>query len=72
MIVDFKELQEIKKQKESVVMNFLINYYKDLNDTGTVNIPYFLRAKNVYNDIIHNYKDLNRFYNKLISREYGN
>ena len=68
MIIQFSDLQKHKEHKESVVMDFLIHYYKDLNDTGTVNIPYFIRARETYKELIHDFKDLKYYYNKLVSK----
>lgn len=69
MIVQFSDLQRQKDYKESIVMSFLIGYYKDLNDTGVIDIPYFIRARETYNQIIHSYKDLNYYYDKINSKE---
>ena len=67
MIVDFSELKEIKKQKETVVMQFLTNYYRDLQiSSGKIDIPYFLKAKQTYNELVHSQKDLNIFYERII------
>ena len=67
MIVDFSELKEIKKQKETVVMQFLIGYYKDMQDSsGKIDIPYFIKAKQTYDELIHNSKDLKVVYDKVL------
>lgn len=68
MIIQFKDLKKKRDYKQSVIMNCLIRFYKDLQDTSGVNIPYFLIAKDKYNEIIRNYKDLNKYYNKIVNR----
>lgn len=68
MIIDFFELKKIKEHKEKVVLGFLISYYKELNDSSSIDIPYFLRAKDTYNELIHNLSDLNVAYKKIISK----
>lgn len=65
MIVQFDDLKKYKEYKESVVLSFLIKYFKDINDTGTVDIPYFIKAKQTYNEIIKSNKDLNEYYGKI-------
>lgn len=66
VILDFKKYQNAIEKKKSVILNVLIGYYKDLDKTGTVNIPYFLSARNKYKEIIKNNKDVNFFYNKIM------
>lgn len=66
VILDFKKYQNAIEKKKSVILNVLIGYYKDLDETGTVNIPYFLSARNKYKEIIKNNKDVKFFYNKII------
>lgn len=68
IIIDFSKHLEKKKQKETVVLQFLIGYFKDLNDTGTVNIPYFIEARNKYKEIIKSNKDLNYYYELICNR----
>lgn len=67
-VIDFCTYRKENEKKKDVVLNFLISYYKDLNETGTVNIPYFLRARDTYNEIIKNNKDLNFYYKKIMNR----
>ena len=50
--------------------NTLVEYYKYLQDSKGVNIPYFLEARDMYNQMITNLKDLNHYYNKIISKRY--
>lgn len=66
MIINFKDFKEVQEQKKSVILNVLINYYRDLNDSNVVNIPYFLEARNTYNEIIKNNKDVNFYYDKIL------
>ena len=68
MIVDFFELKKIKEHKEKVVLGFLVSYYKDMNDSSGLNIPYFIEAQKTYNELIHSYKDLNKYYKKIVGR----
>lgn len=66
MIIRFDDLQKQKDYKEKIVMQFLINYYKDMADSSGVDIPYFVKARNTYNELIHNMKDLNISYKKIM------
>lgn len=65
MILDFCEKFKQNEMKKSIVFNCLVKYYKDLSETG-INIPYFIRAREHYNKIIKNNKDLNHYYNKIV------
>lgn len=65
MVIDFCVKKNELENKKAVILNCLINYYKDLKETG-LNIPYFLRARDKYNEIIKNNKDVNYYYNKII------
>jgi len=66
MIINFSDLQKQRDYKQSIVLNFLISYYKDIKDSSGVNMPYFIEAKKAYNELIHNNKDLNKYYNKVV------
>lgn len=66
MIINFQDYKEVQEQKKSVILNVLVNYYKDLNDSKTVNIPYFLEARNTFNEIIKSNKDINFYYDKIL------
>lgn len=65
MIIDFCVKKNELENKKAVIFQTLLNYYKDLKETG-LNIPYFLRAKQKYNELIKNNKDVNYYYNKII------
>lgn len=67
-ILDFGKHHKALEKKKAVILNTLIGYYKDLNETGTVNIPYFLKARDKYNKLIKNNKDVNFFYNKIMEQ----
>lgn len=67
-VIDFSKKHKINEMKKTVVFNTILQYYKDLNDTGIVTIPYFLRARDKYNKLIKDNKDLNFYYNKIIER----
>ena len=51
MIVNFNELKEMKKQKERVVMGFLMGYYKNMQDSSGK---------------IHSSRDLKIVYDKVL------
>ena len=70
MIINFQDYKEVQEQKKSVILNVLVNYYKDLNDSKVVDIPYFLEARNTFNEIIKSNKDVNFYYDKIL--EYSN
>lgn len=67
IILNFKKYQEENEKKKAVVFNQILSYYKDLDETGTVRIPYFIRAKEMYNELIKNYKDLDFLYQKILN-----
>lgn len=66
MIIQFSDLKKRRDYKQSVVLNCLIDFYKNLQETSGIDIPYFLRARDKYNEIIKNNKDLNKYYNKIM------
>lgn len=68
VILDFGKHHKALEEKKATILNVLIGYYKNLNETGTVNIPYFLRARDTYNELIKNNKDVNFFYNKIMKQ----
>lgn len=68
-ILDFRKHHKALEVKKAAILNILIGYYKDLDETGTVNIPYFLRARDKYNELIKNNKDVNFFYNKIMEHK---
>ena len=68
-ILDFGKHHKALEEKKAVILNVLIGYYKDLDETGTVNIPYFLRARDKYNELIKNNKDVKFFYNKIMKHK---
>ena len=67
MILDFCKHKEKQEYKKAVILDALIKYYKDLKETG-LNIPYFLRAKQKYNELIKSNKDVNYYFNKIVER----
>lgn len=69
VILDFRKHHKVLEEKKAAILNVLIGYYKDLDETGTVNIPYFLRARDKYNELIKNNKDVNFFYNKIMEQK---
>jgi hypothetical protein len=69
MIIQFLDLQKQKEYKKSVVMQFLIGYYKDLRSASGVDIPYFIRARDTYNELIHSLSDLNKYYQKIMEKK---
>lgn len=68
VILDFERHHKVLEEKKATILNVLIGYYKNLDETGTVNIPYFLRARDTYNELIKNNKDVNFFYNKIMKQ----
>jgi hypothetical protein len=67
MILDFCKKKEEIDFKKQVVFNCILGYYKELKETG-VNVPYFIRARDWYNNNINSLKDLNYFYQKITER----
>ena len=68
-ILDFGKYHKALEEKKAAILNVLIGYYKDLDETGTVNIPYFLRARDKYKELIKNNKDVKFFYNKIMEQK---
>ena len=65
MVIDFNKKKKEVEYKKAVIFNTLVRYYKDLQDSNGIQIPYFLRARNTFNEIIKNNKDVNYYYNKI-------
>lgn len=65
-VIDFSELKEIHEQKKAVVMQFLNEFYQDMQ-VG-LDIPYFLKAEQTYKEIIKNNSDLDIFYRKILKK----
>ena len=68
MILDFNKKKKEVEYKKAVIFNTLVRYYKDLNNSKAVNIPYFLAARNTFNEIIKNNKYVNYYLNKIVER----
>lgn len=68
MILDFNKKKVELDRKKAVIFNTLINYYKYLQDSNGINIPYFLRARDKYNELIESNKDVNYYFNKIVER----
>lgn len=68
MILDFCKYREKQEYKKSVIFKALLNYFKDLQDTSGVNIPYFMEAKAKYKELIKTHKDVNYYFNKIVER----
>lgn len=68
-VINFLKKKETVEQKKAIVFNFILGYCKE-KAAGGVNIPYFLEARDMYNKMITNLKDLNHYYNKIISKRY--
>ena len=64
-ILNFNNAHKTLEHKKAVIFNALVKFYKDLDETETVNIPYFLRARDKYNETIKSVKDVNHFYNLI-------
>lgn len=68
-IIDFKSKKQTLEEKKAIIFEFILNYCKE-KAIGNVDVPYFLEARDIYKDLIKNLKDLNHFYNKIISKRY--
>ena len=68
MILDFCKHKEKQEHKKSVIFYTLVKYYKDMQDSKGVNIPYFIEAKAKYNELIKSHKDVNYYFNKIVER----
>ena len=66
MILDFNKKKVELDRKKAVIFNTLVKYYKDMQDSKGVNIPYFVEAKAKYNELIKSNKDVNFYYKKII------
>lgn len=68
MILDFCKKKKEQDFKKNVILQVLINYYKELQQSsGGINIPYFMEAKNKYNELIKSNKDVNFYYDKILT-----
>lgn len=65
MIINFCDYKAKQDMKKSAIFQTLLNYYKDMNEASEISIPYFMEAKNKYNELIKNNKDVNFYYNKI-------
>ena len=63
-VINFLKKKETVEEKKAFIFTFILNYYKELNKNG-LNIPYFLEARNKYNELIKNIKDVNIWYKKI-------
>ena len=68
MILDFCKHKEKQEHKKAVIFQTLLNYYKDLNKGSEISIPYFIEAKEKYNELIKSNKDVNYYFNKIVER----
>lgn len=68
MILDFCKHKEKQEHKKAVIFDTLLNYYKDLQNSNGINIPYFMEAKAKYNELIKSNKDVNYYFNKIVER----
>lgn len=67
MIIDFCKAKNELENKKAVIYDFLVDYYKEIDAAGTINIPYFLRARDKYNELIKSIKDVNSYYKKIMN-----
>ena len=67
-ILDFNKKKVELDRKKAIIFNTLVKYYKDLQDSNGVNIPYFMEAKVKYNELIKSNKDVNYYFNKIVGR----
>lgn len=68
VILDFNKKKVELDRKKAVIFDTLVNYYKDLQDSNGINIPYFIEAKAKYNELIKSNKDVNYYFNKIVER----
>ena len=68
MILDFNKKKVELDLKKAVIFDTLVKYYKDMQDSKGVNIPYFMEAKEKYNELIKSNKDVNYYFNKIVER----
>ena len=68
MILDFMKKFKNVEEKKAVIFNAYLQFFKDLDKTSEVNIPYFIRAKEAYNENVTCLKDINYLYNKIMDR----
>lgn len=68
MILDFNKKKKDIEHKKEVIFNTLVNFYKDLQDSSGVDIPYFIQAKAKYNELIKSNKDVNYYFSKIVER----
>ena len=66
VILDFNKKKVELDRKKAVIFYTLVKYYKDMQDSKGVNIPYFIEAKAKYNELIKSNKDVNYYYKKII------
>lgn len=71
-VVSIDELRMYREYKKDIVMKFLTSFFRDEEESmgDTVELPYFIKAKNAYNEMIKNNKDLTKYYNKIIKRNH--
>lgn len=68
MVIDFNKKKIELDRKKAIIFDTLVNYYKDLQDSNDIDIPYFLRARDKYNELIKSNKDVNYYFNKIVER----
>ena len=68
MILDFNKKKVELDRKKAIIFNTLVKYYKDMQDSKGVNIPYFMKDKEKYNELIKSNKDVNYYFNKIVER----
>ena len=68
MILDFNKKKVELDQKKAVIFDTLVKYYKDMQDSNGINIPYFMEAKTKYNELIKSNKDVSYSFNKIVAR----
>ena len=70
-VVSIDTLKEYREYKKDVVMKFLTSFFRDEEESSgnSLELPYFIKAKNAYNEMIKNNKDLTKYYNKIKGKE---
>ena len=63
-IIQMDKKREKIERKKALVFEFVLNFYKEIKETG-VDIPYFLKARDWYNNNVKDIKSLNYWYKKI-------
>lgn len=68
MILDFNKKKVELDLKKAIIFDAFKNFYKSIEETDKVDIPYFLYAQRAYKENIKSIKDVNKWYNLIMKR----